>query len=426
MTSIRNHGIHLKQCAKCKVVFYCGVECQREDWTFHKLECKCFKRVFPLIPSEFVILFSRLVQRHNRGEHKTVSETICGRKVVFNDLVHHVEDIKKDESRLLKFHTCMEYLQSFLGGRLAFPTSDEMLKMFGRVQVNAFGITSDDDGQATGIGLFLGLSAIDHSCRPNAEATVDGVIARVRTLIDVPDSLLETYCNKVRISYIDQLNLTEERRSILRERYYFTCDCSMCSDQTMDAMMQSIKCPQLTCDGALIRQEADQAHMCTTCNAEFHDKSDVITKYNLLVTTTKSTLQGLEELKENRQSEELFHRAEQLIRLQENTFYKMNVYRVKTFNKAVDGAFHTKRWNKANEYALPVLDAYKHFLEEYNPKVGSHLMRMGLAQLYFGQTREAAAFLQQAESILAVTHGSGHRIYDFLKERRDECLEMLT
>ncbi|KAK7000885.1 hypothetical protein R3P38DRAFT_1816989 [Favolaschia claudopus] len=35
---------HLKTCSKCKAVYYCGVECQREDWVKqHRRECEVLK-----------------------------------------------------------------------------------------------------------------------------------------------------------------------------------------------------------------------------------------------------------------------------------------------------------------------------------------------------------------------------------------------
>ncbi|KAK7052442.1 MYND-type domain-containing protein [Favolaschia claudopus] len=36
---------HLKQCAKCELTRYCSVDCQREDWSRHKICCKSLKEV---------------------------------------------------------------------------------------------------------------------------------------------------------------------------------------------------------------------------------------------------------------------------------------------------------------------------------------------------------------------------------------------
>jgi len=31
---------NMKRCGRCKKAWYCSVECQRKDWSIHKLECK--------------------------------------------------------------------------------------------------------------------------------------------------------------------------------------------------------------------------------------------------------------------------------------------------------------------------------------------------------------------------------------------------
>ena len=36
---------NLKSCTACKVVRYCGGECQKADWVHHKRECSSFKQV---------------------------------------------------------------------------------------------------------------------------------------------------------------------------------------------------------------------------------------------------------------------------------------------------------------------------------------------------------------------------------------------
>lgn len=38
-------GMELKRCAACKLVRYCSVACQKEDWSRHKQTCKAVKEV---------------------------------------------------------------------------------------------------------------------------------------------------------------------------------------------------------------------------------------------------------------------------------------------------------------------------------------------------------------------------------------------
>lgn len=54
----------LSKCGRCKQAFYCDVECQKEDWPMHKLECS------PMVvfgenwnPSETVRLTARILAK---------------------------------------------------------------------------------------------------------------------------------------------------------------------------------------------------------------------------------------------------------------------------------------------------------------------------------------------------------------------------
>ena len=32
-------GVELKKCSRCRVTHYCSVNCQKEDWAFHRFAC---------------------------------------------------------------------------------------------------------------------------------------------------------------------------------------------------------------------------------------------------------------------------------------------------------------------------------------------------------------------------------------------------
>lgn len=40
----KKDGAQLKKCAGCKVLRFCGPECQREFWPKHKAACKCLRK----------------------------------------------------------------------------------------------------------------------------------------------------------------------------------------------------------------------------------------------------------------------------------------------------------------------------------------------------------------------------------------------
>lgn len=89
-----------------------------------------------------------------------------------------------------------------------------------------------------GPGLFLGISAIDHSCAPNAVYISHGKNLIVRAI----DDKIEQFDN-VRLSYYRNLrHATEVRRQSLLSSHYFLCQCSNCLDEEKDQMRSSLIC----------------------------------------------------------------------------------------------------------------------------------------------------------------------------------------
>lgn len=70
-------------------------------------------------------------------------------------------------------------------GDTKLPNSAEMLAIFGRICVNSYNIL-DPDMNSIGVGIYLGPSVIDHSCKPNAIAVFDGTTILIRALEDMP------------------------------------------------------------------------------------------------------------------------------------------------------------------------------------------------------------------------------------------------
>merc|ERR1711894_22716 len=81
-----------------------------------------------------------------------------------------------------------------------------------------------------GWAIYLLPSIIDHSCEPNAMVAFQG--GKNITVLSIKDiSVLEKhldFAKDVSISYIDCLEPTEERRKLLREQYFFECNCTKC------------------------------------------------------------------------------------------------------------------------------------------------------------------------------------------------------
>lgn len=117
-----------------------------------------------------------------------------------------------------------------------------------------------------GTGIYLAASILDHSCTPNAVATFEGPQLSIRLIEDIP----ELVWDKIRISYIDQIDLPATRRSELKKAYYFDCDCERCADTSMESKMSAMACPNKTsdCEGFV----AVTDDKCKECETEITDE----------------------------------------------------------------------------------------------------------------------------------------------------------
>ena len=70
------------------------------------------------------------------------------------------------------------------------------------------------------------MSALDHSCEPNARVRFDGGTAVAVVALKDVESI-----GSVRISYVDPNASVEWRQRELRAIWYFTCDCGRCKEQ---------------------------------------------------------------------------------------------------------------------------------------------------------------------------------------------------
>ena len=131
----------------------------------------------------------------------------------------------------------------------------------------------------------MATSILDHSCKPNAVATFDGPEISIRLIEDIP----ELDWSKIKISYIDVLNLPAERRAELKSSYYFDCDCERCKDETLEPKMLAAACPKAECDNPIIAG----VEKCQSCYALISE--EYWENFNEVMEMTKEKLQEMRE-----------------------------------------------------------------------------------------------------------------------------------
>lgn len=406
-------GENLKRCTMCKVVRYCNAMCQKEDWTSHKGECPCLKRVFPDVPLDSVWLMLKLVLKQKAGDNgQSVKNDIGWRN--FSDFKSHSEEIKCDQNRTEQLSKIVFTLRKLLRDS-SLPPGDKLMETFGKMVINSFTVC-DGELQPIGVAIYLSPSLLDHSCEPNAVVTFQGTKLTVRAIKDIPDPSPPN----ISISYVDQLATKAERQRQLSEQYYFTCQCSRCNDNSLDREMLGVKCQSGGCQGYHSRREDNHFGNCKECGYGGKNirNEDVEQFY-------EACLECLRKIKEASKTDpaEVLQMCKQCEEKQNKFFTDHNVHCTQLLVKAFDAGIDSGQWTTALQHGLRVQQSYRKFYPPNSPHVGIELMKVGKIQLYLEQCPQALMTLQQAEKILLITHGRSHPVYDDLAELIHQCTE---
>lgn len=235
-----NNMKQMKRCTHCRFVHYCDSKCQKSDWADHKAECQSLVKIYPETCSAVVRLLARIIRKQERKAEPAFNQR------TFDSLESHAKDIKNSRERYREFQMIAKGLASFMGSD-NMPNADDLLQIYGKAAINWFEITGfmypeacyhNGSAVTVGIGLYIGFSELNHSCDPDVYSDFDGAAMVIRAL----KHGVTKYDGKLRIAYCDLVECTSERRKILSERYFFTCNCATCQDTSRDAIGRSLRC----------------------------------------------------------------------------------------------------------------------------------------------------------------------------------------
>ncbi|KAF7052231.1 hypothetical protein CFC21_060353 [Triticum aestivum] len=249
---------NLRKCSVCRVAWYCGSVCQKEEWKLHQLECQAIsalteERKKMLTPT--IRLMVKLILRRKLQSEKAIPSSATDNYDLVDALESHIS--KVDDNQLVLYAQMANLVQ------LILPSIEldlkEIAHTFSKFACNAHTIC-DPELRPLGTGLFPAISIINHSCVPNAVLLFEGRTAYVRALQPLSSN------TEVSISYIETAATTLKRHNDLKQ-YFFTCTCPRCiKDSEEDALLEGYRCKDQKCDGFLLPDSGKKAYTCQKCS----------------------------------------------------------------------------------------------------------------------------------------------------------------
>uniref|UniRef100_A0A915EDL7 MYND-type domain-containing protein n=1 Tax=Ditylenchus dipsaci TaxID=166011 RepID=A0A915EDL7_9BILA len=232
-----------RQCTGCHVARFCDKDCQLLAWKDHKFECKAIKKTTK-VPDIEVRLLGRIVVRHkaictgkDKDDPNFYKDRTSRRNIM--DIWAHTKNIREDPYAMKKFNSIYDRLVQFYDSKTLLP-KEEIFELHCRDFINRHAISDKAYLKEIGKGLYCDLCAYDHSCRPNTIYVCNGVKATLRPLhagVNLLDRSTTFY------SYIDLLCAKQARRKLLKDTWYFNCECERCVDNS-EHILTSINCPK--------------------------------------------------------------------------------------------------------------------------------------------------------------------------------------
>ena len=351
--------VRLSRCSKCRVSYYCNVQCQRLAWPRHKLECSYLTRISPRTPPALVRLMLRILFRH-RAEpdyHETLPD---GSVRTLQDLVTHKKQILSSNERAEAFSSFLPVIRACVGDMFS---SDELLTTFCTVLINSTEIT-DDMGNSVGTGLYLGLSAVDHSCAPNVNVVFHKNSVELRSMTEIPVPVW----SQVRVNYLNRVLPRHMRQSRLLEDYYFNCHCHLCSS-----------------DDGPMDEYCDKAEALSEVFDDQLDDTELVKMFNKM-----------------------------------RTVFSVYDHRMVEYSEKVMAAClnlgQYEMFYTVGEYLLKAYDEYFH---PHSVSYGLHLAKLAKVAIYLDHTSDALQYLNKCFKIFKLSHGENSLMLSYLHSLRD-------
>jgi len=377
--------VNLYRCSRCKLSYYCNMSCQSKAWSAHSKECKYLKKIQPKVPPSIVRLIIRTCLKHQK--HPDLSETLPDGSIrTFKDLKMHKQDISNSIEKKEAFSSFLQVIQACVGDLFL---ADNLFETYCRILINSVEIT-DCMGSSIGTGLYLGLTAVDHSCTPNVNVIFSNTDVELRALQTIPAPLFAN----TRVSYHNSVLPTKLRQDRLMEDYFFLCTCSLCANKELD----------LLCAGATV---------CGGCKGPVGESQD--------------RCHGCGEVQDiavYKEKEIFFQSLEdhQMIKAYNDLRSKFHIYdyrMVEFSEKVMSACLSEEKFEKFYQVGESLLPAYKNYFPPNSTSMGLHLAKLAKAAIYLNKIEDAKLYIKQCFDLFKLSHGEDSNLYKYLMTLRD-------
>ncbi|XP_069833325.1 histone-lysine N-methyltransferase SMYD1 isoform X2 [Dendropsophus ebraccatus] len=370
----------LQRCGQCKFAHYCDRTCQKDAWVDHKHECAAIKKLGKA-PNDNIRLAARIMWRIER-EGSGLTE---GCLLSVDDLQNHLEDFEAEEKNGL-----MEDVQTFLD---YWPSQNKQFGMqyvshiFGVISCNGFTLSDQRGLQAVGVGIFPNLCLVNHDCWPNCTVIFNNGKIELRALGKINKG------EELSVSYVDFLNLSEERRKQLKKQYYFDCTCEHCTKGIKDDLLLAAK------DG------------------EEKPAENVVKE---VIQFSKSTLEKIDKARAEGSYHEVVKLCRECLKRQEPVLGDTNIFMLQILSIASEVLSYLQLFEEAAEMAKKMVDGYLKIYHPNNAQLGMAIMRAGVTHWHAGLIEVGHGMICKAFAILLITHGPTHPITKDLEMMRGQ------
>ncbi|XP_052148464.1 histone-lysine N-methyltransferase ASHR1 [Oryza glaberrima] len=391
---------NLRKCSVCRVAWYCGSACQREEWKLHQLECRAIAaltedRKKMLTPT--IRLMVRLVLRRKLQDDKAIPSSGTDNYNLVDALESHISEVDKNQLVL--------YAQMANLVQLILPSFEldlkEITHTFSKFACNAHTIC-DPELRPLGTGLYPVLSIINHSCVPNAVLIFEGQTAYVRALQPISKN------EEVSISYIETAATTMKRQDDLKH-YYFTCTCPRCvKDSEEDALLEGYRCNDQKCDGFLLPNAGNKGYTCQKCSTSRDGEELQKMASDVLLLSDK--VSSLVSSGNNSEVGSMYKTIEELER---KLYHPLSITLLHTRETLLKIYMELQDWQTALMYCRLTIPVYERIYPPFHPMIGLQFYTCGKLEWLLEYTEDALMSLTRAADILRITHGTKS---EFMKE----------